>query len=231
LDIEARVNPRGIYFVSSTHNHRFNERFVVMKTTTKQIVIILVIGLLTLVAGSVSAQQNVKIDEYGTGTLNGNPLPFGIVPDPISGLSTLMYQLPFPVRDGDLFLTEGQTTPPINSDLVRFGNNTVGGVIYFFSDPLDPSDIGVPLADNPFGVPPPNAVGLPIVSLPEQGVEGNNGIVYTPNPAAGDPGAFPGALVTYTILSDSVPVPEPSTFILLGMSVLGLLVYAWRKRQ
>jgi len=41
-----------------------------------------------------------------------------------------------------------------------------------------------------------------------------------------------GALqpVTYVIQSDSIPVPEPTTFVLLGMSVFGL-VYAWRKRN
>jgi len=37
--------------------------------------------------------------------------------------------------------------------------------------------------------------------------------------------------VTYTILSDSVPVPEPSALVLLGMSVIGLLVCAWRKES
>jgi hypothetical protein len=202
-----------------------------MKTTTKLLGILLVFGLLTLVAGNVSAQFNVQIDEYGVGTLNGNPLPYGIVPDTISGLSTLMYQLPFPVRDGDLFLTEGGPAPQPPSDLIRFGNNTVGGVIYFFSDPLDASDIGNPLADNHFGVPPPNAVGFPIIYLPEVGIEGNNGVVYTPGPNGVDPGSHPGALLTYTILSDSVPVPEPSTLALLGMSTLGLLAYAWRKRK
>jgi hypothetical protein len=206
-----------------------------MKTKTTQFGLFVVFGLLTLVAGSTSAQQIVQFDEYGVGTLNGNPLPFYIAPspfaiDPISGLSTLTYQLPFPVRDGDLFLNEGTTTPPISSDLVRFGNNSIGGVIYFFSDPLDPSDIGVPLADNPFGVPPPNAVGFPVLFANETGIEGSNGYVYTPNPNLGDPGMFPGALVTYSILSDG-QVPEPSTFVLLGMGVVGLSAYTCRKRR
>ncbi len=186
-----------------------------------------------IVADNALAQINVTFDEYGVGTFNNTPLPYGIAVEPLSGLSTLAYQLPFPVADGDLFLTEGTAVPPINSDLVRFGNiqNTAGtfGVAYFFSDPLDPSDIGNPLADNPFGVPPPNAVGLPVLYFPEGGVEGNDGLVYTPN--GGDPGNFPGALVTYTILSDSNPAPEPSTFVLLGISAIGLLAYAWRRRR
>jgi hypothetical protein len=224
------------FFVIATHNHHYFERFNVMKTTTKLLGILVVIGLLTFVAGNVSAQMNVQIDEYGVGTLNGAPLPYSIAPDPLSGtlnLSTLMYQLPFPVRDGDVFLMEGGPAPQLPSDLVRFGNNTIGGTIYFYSDPYDASDIGVPLADNPFGVPPANTAGLPIIFLTEVGVEGNNSVVYTPNPSAipADPGSFQGALVTYTFLSDSVPAPEPTTLVLLGMSTIGLLAYAWRKRK
>jgi PEP-CTERM motif len=227
---------RAVYFLVQFHNHHYFERFIVMKTTTKLIGILTVFSLLMLVAGNVSAQMNVKIDEYGVGTLNGAPLPFSIAPDPLSGtlnLSTLMYQLPFPVRDGDVFLMEVGPAPQAPSDLVRFENNSAGGVIYFYSDPYDASDIGNPLADNAFGVPPANTAGLPIVFLTEAGVEGSNGVVYTPNPSAipADPGSFQGALVTYTILSDSVPVPEPTTLALLGMSTLGLLSCAWRKRK
>ncbi len=204
-----------------------------MKTTTKQIGIFVVFGLLTLVAGSVSAQPyNVQIDEYGVGTSNGNPLPFGFATDPLSGLTTLMYQLPFNVTRGDLVITDSTGA---NSDVIRFDNNAAGtfGEAYFFSDIPDPLDIGVPLADK--GLPPPST--LPTVTLSEIGPEGSNGVTYTPGPpggAANDPGiALQGGAiqaVTYVVLSDSVPVPEPSTIALLGMSTLGLLIYAWRRR-
>jgi len=66
-------------FFTATHNLRFYERFNVMKTTTKLIGILLVFGLLTLVAGSASAQLKVQFDENGNG-LNlstGVPLQFG----------------------------------------------------------------------------------------------------------------------------------------------------------
>ena len=52
---------------------------------------------------------------------------------------------------------------------------------------------------------------------------------YTPN--LGDPGEGGGLALTYHIISDGVAVPEPSTLLLLGMSTLGALVYAWRKRK
>lgn len=79
----------------------------------RQSTILVVLGLLSLVASSVSAQNfTIQLDEYGNGFLNGSPLPF--VPsavDPISGQATLMYQLPFNVVRGDLLLTEGTAVP------------------------------------------------------------------------------------------------------------------------
>jgi hypothetical protein len=59
-----------------------------MHTTTKQLGILVIVGLLALVAGSALAQMNVTFDEYGVGTLNGNSLPYSISADPLSGLST-----------------------------------------------------------------------------------------------------------------------------------------------
>jgi hypothetical protein len=219
---------KGHFFVSATHNHRFYERFIVMKTTTKLIGILLVFGLLTLVAGSVSAQSlKAQFDENGVGSSNGNPLSFSIATDPVSGFPTLMYQLPYPaVTPGDLIITE---TGGAISDLIRFDNNSNGGVAYFFSDSAD--ELPAPLADSPLGIPPYNAA-YPPATVSEIGTEGNDFATYLAS--GGSPGCvLQGGIpltVSYTIISDS-PVPEPSTFVLLGMSAFGLLAYAWRKRK
>jgi len=215
-------------FFTATHNLRFYERFNVMKTTTKLIGILLVFGLLTLVAGSASAQLKVQFDENGNG-LNlstGVPLQFGMATDQASGLTTLMYRLPFPlVTPGDLILTESSGAV---SDVIRFENDPVSGVAYFFSDPADESP--APMADSPL-FPPPNSA-FPQVAVLETGLEGNDGAAYLA--AAGSPGAagLPGNsfAVFYNVISDS-PVPEPSTLVLVSMSVIGILCYTWRKRK
>jgi PEP-CTERM motif len=199
-----------------------------MKTTIKLMGILAIFSLLTLVAGIVSAQSlKVQIDENGVGFSNGIALPYSISQDPISGLSTLMYQLPYPlVTPGDVILTE--STGAI-SDLIRFDNNPAGGVVFFFSDPADESP--APLADNPFGIPPFNAA-IPPVFVTELGSEGADGAAYLAS--NGSPGCAVQAgvplTVFYNIISDSV-VPEPSTLVLLSMSVIGLLCYAWLKRK
>ena len=57
---------------------------------------------------------------------------------------------------------------------------------------------------------------------------------------AGDVGqpfqpAFLGAANVYfgidSVRLDAIPTPEPSTLVLLGIGLLGLLAYAWRKRR
>jgi hypothetical protein len=114
---------------------------------------------------------------------------------------------------GDVILTEAG----VPSDVIRFNPNQVGpggglGTLVFYSDNLDGVDS---LAD----------IGLPTafyanqVLILEVGGEGDNGAVYIP--VAGQPGfvAGAGAPVEYHILSD---VPEPATFGLLGIALMGL---------
>jgi len=146
-------------------------------------------------------------------------------PDPSGGLTVpvLVYTVPLPLVTGDVVMTEpGNPTGGPDSDVVRFWNPT--GInqtqIIFYSDfsPTDPPDA-------------PADTGLPAqlfnpIIIPEIGPEGNNGAVYTP--PAGGPGAFPGALIQYNIISDG-RVPEPSTMALAGLG--GLMLLALKRRS
>jgi hypothetical protein len=199
-----------------------------MKTMrTAQIGILAALALLSFAAGRAPAQNlNVTFDEYGNGFLNGSALSFtSSSTEPFSGQSTLMYQLPFTVTRGDLILTDGS----VNGDLIRFDNNSLGGVAYFFSDLPESGENPVPLADT--GVPNPS--GLPSVIMPELGPEGNNGATY--GTGLGNPGSalISGniAPVTYTIVSDGTAVPEPSAFALLGAGTVLMLGFGWRRRK
>jgi hypothetical protein len=233
LDICVCINSRTDFLLVLILFPITLKGFTIMQTMQKKIGILMLLSLLSLVSSQASAQvTNILFDEYGNGFLNGSPLPFSVATDSQSGLSTLMYQLPFLVRQGDLFLTEGAAQPP--SDLVRFDNisNTTGaltGAIYFYSDGYG-DETPIPLADNPFGIPPANSAGFQVLTAIEQGIEGNDGYVYNPNPS--DPGSdLGGTTITYTIISDGVAVPEPSAFVLLGMGAVGIIFYARRKRM
>jgi hypothetical protein len=60
-------------------------------------------ALLCFCATSVLAQvQTVVVDENGNGTAIGSPVTGTIAVEPVSGLSTLRYHLPFGVFGGDV---------------------------------------------------------------------------------------------------------------------------------
>jgi hypothetical protein len=191
-----------------------------MQSTTRQLGILVVFGLLALVAGKVSA-ASIQFDENGNGGL-----PWTMATEPASGMTTLVYTLPFRVVPGDLVITDTNTTIP-TSDIIRFDNNSSTGLAYFFSDPPEPNELPVPLADK--GLPTLSASNS-IVYLSEVGPEGNDGVTYAP--AAGGPGSdLGGTTVTYTIVSDGTAAPEPSTFVLLGVAAISLPGYRWWRRK
>jgi hypothetical protein len=163
----------------------------------------------------------VTVDENCHGIINGflgpQPLLCGFMNDPgpggLNGAMTYDLMSPPGLVAGDVILTEGG----VQSDVIRFNPNQIGpgggvGTLVFYSDNLDGVDA---LAD----------IGLPTgrytnqIVIVEVGAEGNNGAVYIP--VAGQPGFVAGAAapVEYHLLSD---VPEPATFGLLGIALMGL---------
>ena len=167
---------------------------------------------------SASAANIVSFDEFGKGFQDRFPsnatLRFEVAKDPISGKNTLVYHLPFGVMNGDVFLTEPNSTSP--SDLLRFVNGTN---LFVFSDSEVFNERNPGLAD--VGVPGARSDGQPIRSFQEQGNEGNNGFTYTPG--NGDPG-FPDFAVEYRFTSDEpAKIPEPGAWSIVALGGGGLL--------
>jgi hypothetical protein len=171
---------------------------------------IIALGFTAAIASAPAFSQNlyIKIDEFGAGTVNGSTLPGSVATEPISGMSTMRYTLPFFGVSGDVQLFEPPTASGVASDVIRFDGNYG---VYFFSD----VSTGDP-ADSPADVGLPSILQSPLMSLGETGPEGgpNGYIGYTPGYS--DPGANTTGTVTYDFISE---VPEPGSLGVLACCV------------
>jgi hypothetical protein len=163
-----------------------------------------------------------SFDEHGNSLFNGGPNPYQVVPVAGGGID---YYLPFPVTPGFVLINNSadvtNSNIPGDSDLMTFfnalnNNNQNVGVLRFTSliDDNDPPD----LADVPV-----LQYLAPVIQIGEIGGEGSDNFQWIP----GQP--FPAGAEYYGV-SDGTLVPEPSTFILLGLGTSGIGLTAYKRR-
>ena len=170
-----------------------------------------------------------NFDENGNGVISQNGGPFlplngALAPDPSNGFApALTYMLPTGVTVGnwDVEVFDGTAL----GDVIRFtdgsGNltGTTADRVIFYSD-VTSGDAADSIAD--VAAPPTNLGTGAVTTVTEQGTEGANGFTYTsPTPPGGSPDTFNG-------ISDGT-LPEPTSLILLGSGLLGILGITRRK--
>src|SRR5256885_11277424 len=105
----------------------------------------LVFGFTSAVAVTTAMGQVrplITVDENGHGNITGTPLPFTVSTEPLSGIATLTYFLPFAGVAGDVLMLDNFAT----NDVIRFDGQ---GRMWFFSD-REPTDVQpFDLADMP----------------------------------------------------------------------------------
>jgi hypothetical protein len=163
-----------------------------MKKTTITKTLIPCIGLATVLTTALAqpyTNATWTIDENGPALFDSHSGVVGysngvLQRDPISGVTTLYYQLAgpnVPSLPGDVVLLEPPSTTQA-SDLLRFDGR---GGVYFFSD-VEPGEANTDLAD--VGVPLNSVNPSNALYFAETGVEGNNG--YSPSPKKVDTGSW-----------------------------------------
>ena len=164
----------------------------------------------------------VTVDEQGVGTyVNGgtNTILFSTTAtDVLSGITSLVYVLPFVAQAGDVVLTD---STGLATDVYRFNGSNK---LFVFSDVsiADPSDS-------------PADVGLPgtylssVVFFAEVGPEAGPNGYFGYNPGGPNIPGINGPGATFNFISDGV-VPEPGSLALLasGLGIFGFRF--WRRR-
>jgi hypothetical protein len=190
--------------------------------------------LLLLIVSTAPATMIVVIDENGHGEVSQdggntfNPLPVFLN---ANGAPT--YTLPEPFVEATMGILENTNGSPVLSDIIDGHNTGPNGTaqLSFYSDPSnDPSDNDLADFANWANAPAPTFFRQegPIALTPQDAglVPAGSWGVYYDSTLAGNPQDN-----SYYFVSDS-GVPEPSTFVLLGLGVVALCGRAiWRPRR
>jgi hypothetical protein len=166
-----------------------------------------------------------NFDENGDGTLTGlvtnpAPLPASLRVDPLSGLTTLFYDLLIGTDafvGGDVRLHDPNATSTVE-DILRFDPNMGGVFVFSQTGGGSLADVGIP------------TFTTPVIDFAEANLGGGlSGISYTPinaqqpgfdtNPVFGD-------VSTYNFVSDT---PEPATYFLISGALLAMAFFQRRK--
>jgi hypothetical protein len=173
--------------------------------------------ILATSATSVSGQiyQVINLDENGDGYITpSEPFPYTVATEPISGIATLEYTLPFAGVAGDLLLEQPDSSQI--SDVLRFDGESD---VYFFADvysgPSQLADVGLP----------PSYIS-PNVTVIGTAIAG--GYSYTYIPTSSEPGYKVAGPVAYQIITE---VPEPSAMMMGGLGGLLLLLNSRRQAK
>jgi hypothetical protein len=189
--------------------------------------------LIVMLAALFSAQQATAGVSAITFDENGNYDSFftgsGMSPDPTGGINgnVLIFTLPAPVLGGDIRIWEEGSNNTVLSDVLRFYFIDPNGQANF-STTSDLADHMIFYSDNADGAEALADTGLPgnLLTVFQDG----GGAPEYINPATGNT-EFLYAGFYHGISDYGTPIPEPSTFLLLGAGLAGLGIIRRRFRK